>query len=140
MKYGVAFLVLFGVMLFSDNSSAQCLARDNERYDALVQGAVYTNGKLKFRIDWWHIARRQQVPNHPTAQELDRLFAEAPDKSSISVRSTAPGFNGTIEFNGTSFSMRDTSLCPGTEITVACRYKYFEETGNSYWDCQFSQF
>ncbi|MBK8750351.1 MAG: hypothetical protein IPL99_01310 [Candidatus Competibacteraceae bacterium] len=91
-----------------------CLEKNNGG-GSLRHMEVYTNGKLKFRLDGW-------------------------DDNSISIKSNAPSFNGkfsahTDKFDQQEIVLQDSKLCPGSEITVRCG-----RVNNPYFICQFSEF
>jgi len=100
----ISCLVLVLVMLHTSAYAQDCLLLNNERVK-LTQSVVYENGKLKFRIDGW--------------------MSPVDAQGTVDIKSNAPSFNQTIvtDVSGARhfFVKKDTSLCPGAEITADCQ-------------------
>src|SRR5262249_9860311 len=104
-------------MLHSGAYAQECLFFNNDRVK-LKESVVYENGRLRFRIDGWS--------------------SPADAKGTVDIKSNAPSFNQEIvtDVRGSRhfFVRKDTSLCPGSEVTANCESTYGP------WRCLFSEF
>jgi len=128
---------VLGLFLGSENARAgQCLDRNNDNF-SMAQGDVYTNGKLKLRINGWTINHARALTAADIAKmsskEID-AYASAAGHNDLDMRSNAAGFNGG-GFDDTGFKATDRgNLCSGVELTLVCRLN------QSTWSCRVSEY
>jgi hypothetical protein len=128
---------VWAFLLTAENATAaNCLERNNDHF-SLGQGQVYTNGKLKLRINGWTINHSGPLTaadvHKMTSEEISR-YAAAAGHNDLDMRSNAAGFNGG-GFDNTGFRTTDNgNLCPGIELTLVC------SLNQSTWSCKVSEF
>lgn len=94
--------------------------------DELKNNLVYTNGKLKLKIDGY------SVDSNGSGYINFRSNSNA-----LNVRRT---FRGVPGRNSPPVVLLSKDLCPGVEITVECKDASAPGYEGAYWKCLFSEF
>jgi hypothetical protein len=107
--------------------SAECLERNNDDVE-LSHNEVYTNGKLKFKIEGWYTE----------GTYMQGRLTSGIDVNNVLIKSNSKALNGKHflkkYYQHGEMTTTDTELCPGVEITITC-------TGSGDpWDCLISEF